>query len=125
MAYKLTQEEREFLLSIMPKIKKRARTKVRAMEKSGNCAYRADGEASNTKPKNCCFIGTLIPPDKYSMVKEGVLGDHDSIIEAIGYKQKPTPHFRLVIRDLQNIHDNHDLIYWDADLDIIERDIKG
>lgn len=125
MKYNITEEEREFLLSIMPRVKERAKTKVRATDYHGDCVYRADGDGANTAPENCCFIGALIPPDKYSIAKEGELGDHDSIIEAIGYKQQPTPHFRRILIKLQNIHDGDDPIRWGASLDRIEQDIKG
>lgn len=125
MAYKLTQEEREFLLSIMPKIKKRARTKVRAINNGANCAYRADGEAGNTKPNNCCFIGVLIPPDNYHKSLELCLGDEDAVIYAIGYMSKPSRAFRQVMSEIQAVHDIEKCPDWSKQLRIIEKEIKG
>ncbi len=125
MKCSITEEEREFLLSIIPKIKERARTKVRAINNGANCAYRADGEASNTKPKNCCFIGVLIPPDNYHKSLELCLGDEDAVIYAIGYMSKPSRAFRQVMSEIQTIHDIGSLPDWGKNLRLIERDIRG
>lgn len=125
MKYNITEEEREFLLSIMTKIKERARTKVRAMDHNGNCAYRADGEAGNTKPRNCCFIGAIIKPEHYSPGLEGCLGDEGNVIRAIGYSGDASPGFRIVMSDIQDVHDNAETPDWTKELRIIEKNIKG
>lgn len=125
MKYNITQEEREFLLSIMPKIRQRARTKVRAMDHNGNCAYRADGNPENTGAKNCCFIGFIIPPDNYFPSLEGQLGDDDPVIYAIGYTGKLSQGMRRVLVDIQNVHDNVETPDWTKELRIIEKKIKG
>lgn len=106
----LTKIEAQFILDSIPKLKERVKVESRALLKWGDvtspqCRYRVDGDANNTAPENCCFVGVLIPPDKYKRSFEGkvVFGNEELVEALIGHRS--TVAFMRVLDTLQDIHD--------------------
>lgn len=106
----LTKIEAQFILDSIPKLRERVKVKTRAIARWADrpkpqCRYRVDGDGTNTAPENCCFVGVLIPPDKYSYDFEGKVAHNDELgIALIGCR--PSPTFLQIMDTLQGIHDS-------------------
>lgn len=122
---RMTKEEAQFLLSVMPKIEERAAVKERAYNPAlKQCFYRLDGDANNLDPKNCCFVGYLIKPENYRVNIEGssVIGMSSvTFREAISAPVLDScfrdNEFNWLFSQLQSIHDNGANLDWDYAFD--------
>ena len=85
---------------VFDKVVAHSRTMKRRSMSQGKCRYRGPGGAK-------CFIGALIPDDKYSVTFEG-LSSVEGILTAAGIDHADTK----FSRELQRIHDNNPPRQW-------------
>lgn len=96
---------------IFDKVIQHARTQNKtAINKQNECVYR-------TKNGLKCFIGCLIPDDKYEPFMEGITISSILILDAIGIPNNQRTKQNLsFLRQLQIIHDGCPVDKWEEEL---------
>lgn len=101
---KLTNQE------IFDRVWERAKVPVTAQVVGKSCRYRVDLNPDNLAPENCCFVGILIPPDKY--YPELDKGGKSALSDEIKALFKCNLHRLNFLHRLQVIHDNYPPHLW-------------
>lgn len=120
-------EQFKHLLSLFPKIEERAKYQSRAVSEDAFCKYRVDEKADNTEPENCCFIGYLIPSDKYVPELENfTIGNPRGYLvwEILGFPREIYPSVFYYLKQIQQIHDEINSKDWEEFLKSVKTRIQ-
>lgn len=96
---KLSAEEHALATEFAKKIWERAKTGEMAIGEETGCMYR-------TMTGACCFIGALIPNERYHPSLERASGIDQSVLRAVGVPSA-TSMLQNFLLEAQSIHDSH------------------